>query len=132
MPALKLEVELAPNAHLESLDKREVSRLMDQELLIKAADCEIVFVGLLKNNSWVQDECLNLKSLARLSNWRDSDSSARYAYRVNVTSASAIYHEFEGGVWKPFLLGEGGQLSSMPKLSSEGGDGVKSEEEKDD
>ena len=58
---LSLSEPLAPMVHLR--ESSDVHRTVNEPLVMKATELEMVFVGLLKKNSWVNNECLNLKNL---------------------------------------------------------------------
>lgn len=128
VPALKLATDLVPDAHLQTLKVGGVARGMDEVISLKAADCEIVFVGLLKKNSWVYGECVNLKELAKFSDWRSSDPLPRYVYQINVTSESARYRKFGDDGWEEFLIGRDGQLLPVPKVAPEAVEGAPDED----
>lgn len=78
--SLKLTEPLAPMAHLS--EKAEIHHTVDTVLTMKAAEAELVFVGILKKNSWVNNECLNLKNLAAHENWTKRGEENAFYLRV--------------------------------------------------
>jgi hypothetical protein len=109
---LKLNEELDPAVHLKN--GGEVHRTMDQLLTLNAADAEIVFVGIMKKNSWVHNECSNLKKLSEYSNWLEETSGR--AFYLRVTS---------GGIR---LVEYGTESEKTESVRNEAGEWVKVEE----
>jgi len=91
---LKLEKKLDPVAHLKN--EGDVHRAMDERLMLKASDAEVVFVGTLKKNSWVHNECLNLKKLAGHENWLEGMTGAAFYLRVTSEGGRLFRYDEEG------------------------------------
>lgn len=92
---LKLEKVLDPRHH--HANGGVAHRTMKEVLQLKASSAEVVFVGTLQKNSWVHNECPNLKILAEHANFRVG--SEKYAYCLRVTSEGVrriLYGEDEG------------------------------------
>ena len=109
---LKLEKRLAPVAHLKN--EGDVHRAVDETLALKASDAEVVFVGILKKNSWVHNECLNLKKLAGHENWLEATTGAAFYLRVTSDGVRLFEYDEEGKL-KESIQNAGGQWVEVKK-----------------
>jgi hypothetical protein len=96
VPPLALKKELGPKEHLKL--GGEVHRLMDEVVSLDAKEAELVFVGILKKNTWVHNECPNLKRLAKYTNMVEEPSESVSYIRVTAKGATMVEMSGEGFV----------------------------------
>lgn len=91
VPPLKLLKQPGAMTHLKA--GGAAHRTIDDALKLNAQDAEIVIVGILKRNSWVTNECPNLKLLAQQINWHSNVGDE--AFYLRVTSEGVSYFEYD-------------------------------------
>ena len=110
--ALSLSEPLAPMVHLR--EGSDVHRTVNEPLVMKATELEMVFVGLLKKNSWVNNECLNLKNLARHENWLKAADEDAFFLLVS-SEGVRLTRYLPGKMKEELIMGESGQWVELEK-----------------